>query len=64
MEEEVFHYIEVANDEVSLNELYYILIGNELSYEDLWVVIKLLIIPSQGNASVESGFSLKRTPFR
>jgi hypothetical protein len=34
------------------------LLNDEASYYDLWVVVKLILIVSHGNASVESGFSV------
>lgn len=42
----------------SLDKLYFSLIGSSEQYTDLWSVVKMVLVLSHGNASVESGFSI------
>ena len=44
-----------------LDDFYYNIIGQDKSYKDLWFVIKIVLIFSHGQASVESGFSISRS---
>ena len=44
-----------------LDDFYYTLIGNQEKYSTLWYVVKLLLILSHGQSSVERGFSTKMT---
>lgn len=41
-----------------LDHFYYSIIGNDTDSSELWSVVKMILILSHGNASVESGFSI------
>jgi hypothetical protein len=43
-----------------LDTIYYSILGNEKKFSDLWNVVKMCLIFSHGNASVESGFSINK----
>lgn len=53
----------LLSDESSLelDSFYYGLLAKEKKWEDLWLVVKLCLIISHGNASVERGFSVNKT---
>jgi len=42
-----------------LNTFYFNLLGTDDDNAELWSIVKLVLMLSYGNASVESGFSVK-----
>ena len=47
-----------SENDSRLNDFYCDVIGQDKSYKDLWIVIKIFLIFSHGQASAESGFSI------
>ena len=47
-----------SENDSRLDDFHYDIIGQDKSYKDLWFVIKIVLIFSHGQASVESGFSI------
>lgn len=48
------------SDDIRLDKFYFQALGENKSYENLWHIIKLVLILSHGNATVESGFSINK----
>jgi len=46
--------------EVHLDKFYSDLLANNVNRQHLWTVVKLVLVLSHGNASVERGFSVNK----
>ena len=49
---------QLSENDSRLDGFYFGVIGQDKSYKDIWFVIKIVFIFSQGQASVQSGFSI------
>lgn len=56
----IISFLNDTSDKVGLDEFYESLIGHSVDYKALYEVIKICLIFSHGNASVEGGFSVNK----
>lgn len=54
-------FFKVPTDEVGLDKFFFDILGDDKNFAELWKVVKMCLIFSHGNASVESGFSINKS---
>nr|CAD7427794.1 unnamed protein product [Timema monikensis] len=59
--QEIFRPCDQFSDEVGLDTIYGSFLIGEANYKHLWEVIKICLVLSHGNATVEGGFSVNKS---